>query len=111
MLTRCALLVTFAEVMLSVLRLNHLRIGRRTRHNNGSHDAESDLGPANAQTNDRAFLQLHSWNPAIVDVDAITAVEITQPPFAILDGNTGVESTDKLVLDADIAFLSTPNLE
>jgi hypothetical protein len=65
----------------------------------------------NAQTNDRAFVQLQAWNPGIADVDAITAVVVDQPPFAILDESTGMEPADKLVLDADIAFLSAPNLE
>ena len=103
MLARLAILVAFAEIMLCILGFIKPCVAHGTAHDNGLQDAKAELRPLDAQASDRAFLQLHLWNAGFADVDAVTAFQIAQPPFAILKEDFGVEPADIVVLDADFA--------
>ena len=110
-LARFSILVSLAEVVLGVLSLVQLCIGQRAAHDDGLGDAEAELGAKNAQANGCSFLERHLRNAALADPDAIAAVEIAQPPFAVIKKDTGVKPADVLASDADFALIGTANLE
>ena len=111
MLARFAILVPFAEVMLCIFSLVQFCLTIGTAHHNRLHHAQCEFRSQNPQPNHRAFLQRHLRNPRFAHKYTVAAVQIAQPPLAILKKNAGMQPAHILVPDRELALIRTSDLE